>query len=416
MIMQGSKPLHAALLVLLSFVLLIIAPVARAQSITNIAQAYWNQAGKAYAAVSNPVAFDVVQKPVTIDTFVITPAGGQSMSFVPSMCGGAMLPVGNTVDASIASASAVLANSLHIGDSFFFRVVDTASNKNVNAVDSINARLVTSSGDRESVTIFETGPNTGVFVGAVPTSAIPPSPVQGDCHLSVAVNDTISITVQGTDTVSPIASATLNVLVDPFGLVFDSEDGVPVNGARVSLVDAVTGAAVRTFSPDGVTVWPSIVFTGQTVTDGAGATYPMLPGEYRFPLVAPGQYRVVVQPALPYTVPSTASAAQLATINRPDGFPVNISDASYGKPFTLTAFGPVRIDIPADRPAVAVGLVKTASRDRAQPGDVVFYTLTAKNLEAGHAKRGVVLTDRHRRCCDCARIRSISMVPPIRLP
>ena len=394
MIMQRSKPLHAALLVLLSFVLLIFAPVARAQSITNIAQAYWNQAGKAYAAVSNLVAFDVVQKPVTIDTFVITPAGGQSLSFVSSMCGGAMLPVGNTVNASIASASAVRANSLHIGDSFFFRVVDTAGNKNVNAVDSIQATLVTSSGDRESVTIFETGPNTGVFVGAVPTSAIPPSPVQGDCHLSVAVNDTISITVQGTDTVSPIASATLNVLVDPYGLVFDSEDGAPVDGARVSLVDAVTGAAVRIFSPDGVTVWPSIVVTGQTVTDAAGATYPMLPGEYRFPLVAPGQYRVVVQPASPYTVPSTASAAQLATINRPDGFPININDASYGKPFTLIAFVPVRIDIPADRPAVAVGLVKTASRDRAQPGDVVFYTLTAKNLEAGHAKRGVVLTDR----------------------
>lgn len=72
----------------------------------------------------------------------------------------------------------------------------------------------------------------------------------------VAANDRSSIAVQGTDTVSPIASATLNVLADPFGLVFDSEDGAPVNGAKVSPVDAVTGAPARTFAPDGVTVRP----------------------------------------------------------------------------------------------------------------------------------------------------------------
>lgn len=385
---------QAVLLTILGTLLLACGQAAEAQSITNIAQAYWNQAGKAYTATSNQVAFDVVQKPVTIDTFVDTPVGGQPLSFVPSMCGGVMLPVGTAAAASVANASAVKASSLHIGDSFFFRVVDTAGNKSITAIDSIQATLVTSSGDRETVTIFETGPNTGVFVGAIPTSAIPPSPVPRDCHLSVAANDTIAIAVQGSDTVSPIASATINVLVDPYGLVFDSEDGAPVNGAKVSLVDAVTGAPVRAFAPDGVTVWPSIVFTGQTVTDGAGATYPMLPGEYRFPLVAPGQYRVVVQPPAPYTTPSTSSPAQLATIVRPDGFPVTITDGSFAKPFALTSFGPVRIDIPADRPPVAVGLVKTASRDRAQPGDVVFYTVTAKNLEASHAKRGVVLTDR----------------------
>ena len=392
--MNRFNPFRAVLLTIPSLLLLVFGQGAQAQSITNIAQAYWTQAGKAYTATSNQVAFDIVQKPVTIDTFVDTPAGGQALAFLPSMCGGAMLPVGNAANATVASASAVLANSLHIGDTFFFRVVDTAGNKSITAVDSIQATLVTSSGDRETVTIYETGPNTGVFVGAVPTSAIPPSPVQGDCHLSVAANDTISIAVQGTDTVSPIATAKLNVLVDPFGLVFDSEDGSVVNGAKVSLVDAVTGAPARAFAPDGVTLWPSIVYTGQTVTDASGATYPILPGEYRYPLVAPGQYRVVVQPAAPYKTPSTASAAQLATIVRPDGLPATITDGSFGKPFTLTAFRPVRIDIPADRPPVAVGLVKTASRDRAQPGDVVFYTVTAKNLEAGHAKRGVVLTDR----------------------
>ena len=36
---------------------------------------------------------------------------------------------------------------------------------------------------------------------------------------------------------------------------------------------------------DGVTPWPSTVYTGQSVTDGAGVVYQLLPGEYRFPLL-----------------------------------------------------------------------------------------------------------------------------------
>lgn len=387
------RPQIAALIALLLTVLPALAPAVRAQSITNVAQAYWNQTGKTFTAQSNLVAFDVVQKPITIDTLVTSPVGGQSVSFASSMCGGTMLPVGANSNAQFATASAVSANTLHIGDSVLFRVVDTAANKNANAIDSLSATLSTSGGDRETITIYETAPNSGIFVGAVPTTATPQQPVQGDCRLSVAANDAIAIGVSDMGTTTQIASATLSVLADPFGIVFDSEDGSPVDGAQVMLVDAVTGAQVRVFAPDGVTVWPSVVISGQSVTDAAGRVYPMQPGEYRFPLVAPGQYRVVVKPAPPYAVPSAAPVARLTAILRPDGQPVNISGASFGKPFTLTAVDAVRIDVPADRPPVAVNLTKTASRDRAQPGDVVFYTLVAKNTEANHAKRGVIVTD-----------------------
>jgi uncharacterized repeat protein (TIGR01451 family) len=53
----------------------------------------------------------------------------------------------------------------------------------------------------------------------------------------------------------------------------------------------------------------------------------------------------------------------------------------------------LRIDVPVDRPATAVSLFKTASRARAQSGDVVFYTVTASNADAARVKRGVTVVD-----------------------
>ena len=103
------------------------------------------------------------------------------------------------------------------------------------------------------------------------------------------------------------------------------------------------------FGDDGISTYPSTVITGQTVTDSGGTSYTFPPGDYRFPLVAPGTYRLVVTPVAPYTFASTATAAQLAGLLRPDGQPFVISPGSYGLTFTLSDPAPVRIDIPLDR-------------------------------------------------------------------
>jgi uncharacterized repeat protein (TIGR01451 family) len=70
-----------------------------------------------------------------------------------------------------------------------------------------------------------------------------------------------------------------------------------------------------------------------------------------------------------------------------------IVDASYGKNFTLNSPAAVRVDIPIDRPSIALGLSKSASRGSAVPGDVVFYTVTATNNDPARPKRDVVLVD-----------------------
>lgn len=366
---------------------------ADAQVIRNTAHAHWTFQGQRIDTASNDVVFGIAVPPVTLDTFVVSPGTATSLAFSPSRCGGVVMAVpginGNTAIASVEQAT-----RLHIGDAFYFRLTAPAGNLRPDAIDTVTSELVTSSGDKETIQVYETGPNTGIFVGAMPTTAIPPLPQSGDCRLSVAAHDAISIHCLISGTVKPIAVAQLDVLADPFGFVFDSEDGSPVDGATVSIVDAVSGSPATVFAADGVTRWPASMTTGQAVTDGNGTIYQLRPGEFRFPLVANGTYRLIVAPPSGFVAPSTAPPASLMLLKHGDGSELQISDASYGREFTISSPETVRIDIPVDRPPIAVSIVKSVSRASAQPGDLLSYAITVRNVDPLHGKRGVVVEDR----------------------
>ena len=368
-------------------------PSAQAQTITNVAGAQWSQGGNNYSINSNAVTFSVVQPAVSIKTFVPSSASGQSLPITAPTCGGNIIQLPGGIGTSQPSATVNQASVLHAGDILYFQISAPGANLDSAAVDILTVTLRPTSGDRETLTVFETGTNTGLFVGAIATRAMPPQPIQGDCRLSVTGGDNIAIEAAPAGGGTIIATAQIEVLADPYGLVFDSEDGTPINGARVTLVDALTGAPARVFADDGVTPWPSTVITGQSVTDGAGNVHVMAPGEYRFPLVALGQYRIVIEPPAPYFGPSTASPAQLALLRRPDGNPMVIVPASFGGSFAVSSPAPVRVDIPLDHPPMSVSLTKTVSRPVALPGDAVFYTVTVRNPDSLRAKTGVTLVD-----------------------
>lgn len=243
--------------------------------------------------------------------------------------------------------------SIRAGEQVIFRLVAPAGNRDPAVIDTVSAVITTSGGDREVLTVFETSPDSGVFTGSIPTIATRPS--TDDCRLGLSGGDTILIGGILVGGAQPIAMAMVTVLADPFGLVFDSDDGSPVDGVRVTLVDALTGAVARVFADDGVTGWPSTVITGQPVRDAAGNTYSMAPGEYRFPLAPFGSYRLVVEPVAPYTAPSTATRAQLAGLTRADSRPLLIVDASFGGTCARSSPTPVRVDVPIDRPGLSVG-------------------------------------------------------------
>ena len=167
-------------------------------------------------------------------------------------------------------------------------------------------------GDREQITLTETANSSGECIGYINTIGVPPAVVQGDCRLSVNPGAPLSLRVADRASASLLAIATISFLVDPFGIVFDSGDGAPVPGSRVTIIDTATGQPARVFGDDGVSAYPSSVITGQSVTDSGGTVYNFPPGDYRFPFVAPGTYRLVVQPPAPFTAPSAASPGDLA--------------------------------------------------------------------------------------------------------
>lgn len=224
------------------------------------------------------------------------------------------------------------------------------------------------------VTLTETGPDTGVFAGALP--AVGSDAAMAACEPVFGRDDGLVATFHEDDT---SAGSTAALLSDPAGLVFDSRTAALIDGAQVTLLDAA-GRPATVFGDDGVSRYPSTVTTGATVTDASGRSYPGRPGRYRFPLSSPGRYTLRIVPPADYTAPSTVSRADLAMLRTPGGEPFIISDASFGEPLTLTATAAFEADIPLDRSVGTSLLVtKVASVRDASPGDTIQYRITATN-------------------------------------
>ncbi len=382
---------------------------AAVRTITNIAEATWEADGSSRRIVSNPVRFDVSLAPAlppAIRVFRRAPGGGSELVYRSPRCGAqsnpAQLnrqvertssnPTGNAVS-TLNTSIVQPADRLRGGEPLFFEVTAANANRDSAAIDTLTVLATSVEGDRETMTVFETAPDSGVFTGVIDTFRIPPPLVVEDCRLSVGQDSRITVAAMspGSDTV--MVQTDVSVLVDPFGVVFDSETGQPVDGARVTLVDAATGAPARVFAEDGVTSWPSTVISGNDITDGAGRTATMGAGEFWFPLTATGRYRLVVDPPAPYTAPSSAPRDLLARVTRPDGRSYVIREGSFGDAFVLDNPIPFEVDVPVDRPAMDLALTKTASRTNAAPGDVVFYTVTVRNPDSARIRRAVTLTD-----------------------
>ncbi len=290
-------------------------------------------------------------------------------------------------------ASITPATAIRAGEPLVLRVSAPAQNLNSAAIDSFEAQIVTDSGDSERFMLTESAANSGIFLAMVNTRAIPPAPVPNDCVLSVRPGDELHFDLDNISTGSTIASADLDILIDPFGLTFDSADGTAVNGTQVTIVDAATGAPAQVFGDDGVSSFPSTITAGSTVTDSSGLQYAFPTGFYRFPFLRPGNYRLIITPPAPYTHPSVATPAEIALLTRPDGGQFVIAPGSYGGIITLSDPAPVRIDVPMDRPGGQLSLRKTTSAVTAMPGDVVQYRIEVRNPDRTRNSGPVTVTD-----------------------
>ncbi|MGB5484261.1 MAG: hypothetical protein WBM93_07140, partial [Parasphingorhabdus sp.] len=289
-------------------------------------------------------------------------------------------------------ASVMPTDTIRAGEPLIISILAPGRNLNPLAIDNFDIILTTPSGDREQINIVETTPDSGRFVGMINTAAVPPAPVQGDCILSVKRGDTVDITIQEING-TPIGTANVEILIDPFGEVFDSGDGTPVSGTRVTLIDVATGLPAEVFGDDGVSIFPSTVIAGGTATDSGGNVYDFTDGFYRFPFARPGQYRLLIEPPQPYSFPSAATPQQLTAFRRTDGLPFTIVDGSYGGIIILENPAPVRVDVPLDRPGTPLVLTKSASVALAAPGDAIQYRVTVQNTDPVRNTGQITISD-----------------------
>ena len=398
---KSINRLKAIIATLIAILPVAISP-AGAQTITNTASIEWQVGASILTRASNRVDIPI-ERPtmaLSLSTYQFTGNAGETLLPVPeTFCHGATGNAAVVLEGAFANmarnpASVEQTTQIRAGEPLILSVASSVDNISATTVDTMSAAFTTPGGDTETLDLRETGVNTNLFVGIIRTAAVPPTAVSGDCQLSLHPGESLILASSRPDDGSAIGSLSIDVLIDPFGVVFDSADGAPVPGVRVTLIDDATGQPAVVFGDDAMSHFPSTVMTGSTVTDSGGVTYQFPPGDYRFPFVRPGRYRVVVEPPTPYTAPSRSTPAELAGLLRPDGLPFTLIAGSYGQPFVVDDPAPVRVDIPIDKPGTTLQIHKTASSAVALPGDAVQYRIIVTNGDALRATGTVTVEDR----------------------
>lgn len=277
----------------------------------------------------------------------------------------------------------------HQGEPVFFRVTDLDQNIDPTVQEHVWILITTQeAADRELLLLLETEPDSGTFIGYIQSNGSEPAQHYNG---ALEVNEDDRITMQYTDIGDAADTMVVSAMVDPYGLVFDSSSGQPVDNVRLTLVAAATGLPATVYGDDGVSAFPSEITSGGRFTDSSGKVYAFPSGQYRFPYVAPGTYRLIIQPPDGYSAPSQVSTAVLQTL---PGAPFIIAEpGSRGEDFTLNPGPAVRMDIPVDPVNSGLWLQKTAGRKLAAVGDFVHYSVKIHNTTANMAP-GIVLVDR----------------------
>ncbi|MGE0188015.1 MAG: OmpA family protein [Steroidobacteraceae bacterium] len=396
--MAGALSLFAALAMM---PMMAVAATDSGVVISNTAQLEFARSGLSTTETvnSNTVSATVVPVPsassLSVFRFTDATSATQTTTAGPSQClqNGSFnnLPQPTFANGSSVDASQLLAlirtDIVHANDAVFLQVSDADQNRDAGVIDTTDLIVTSAIGDTETIRLRETGINTGVFVGYIQTRSSATAN-NGDCSLQVD-RDSL-ITAAYTDSYNNTDTSNVSVLVDPYGLIFDSLTGQPVNGARVRLINVATGLPAAVFGDNGSSTYPAEMTTGSAVTDGGGTVYNLPAGVFRFPLVALGQYRLEITPPTGYTF---ASGRSIAELNQLPGAPYRLSTASFGAPFSVTTPAAVAIDLPLDSSGTQLFLTKSTTTTTAAQGDFVQYQLSIQNASNSIQVSNVEVTD-----------------------
>jgi len=401
--MSFTRPGTGALRIGTSLLLALFFGQASAVTISNTAAVDFLDGPTRRTAISNTVTLETIPppSPALVEFWRYAP-GSPASAATPADGGscqnsaGVFAPIPPVTDSAgaviaLASAPIIDAASYQLGEAVFIRLADANRNLDVAARDFIDLRVTSITGDEEVLRLQETGVDTGVFVTALQSAAMPPAATAFDCRLSVVADATM--TASYVDALFPADTAVDSASVDPVSIVFDSSNGLPVDGVTVTLIDVATGLPATVFGVDGTSTYPATVVSGASVTDSSGRIYAQPPGGYQFPLVAPGQYRLEVTPPGGYGAPSVVPLAVLQALRDPTGNPYVLSSGSFGEDFSRQAGPGTRIDIPIDPIQTGLLLQKSASTTEIAVGEYLQYQLTLQNLNTAGAVTDVRISD-----------------------
>ncbi|GFO67213.1 hypothetical protein GMLC_07920 [Geomonas limicola] len=315
-----------------------------------------------------------------------------SSTFAPFAALPAPTPLGASQPLSLASPLPLMtATAYHAGEPVFIRVTDLDQNLDHSVRETITTTIVnTATGETEVLRLTETGPDTGVFVGYIPSRDGSGLSSTGSYNGSIPVTQGNPLTARYVDQVDSSDSSTTSVIVDPLGIVFNSSTGAPIDGATVTLWDVAHNRAASVFGDNGVSSFPSTVVTGSIPKDSTGRAYAFPPGGFRFPFIEPGTYQLRVTPPAGYSVPSAASDAALVQLS---GGPFLITTGSRGETFTVNPGPALRIDIPADPVSGKLWLQKAATKSQVSAGDFLPYQINIQNNDQTLAANTILVTD-----------------------
>ncbi len=263
------------------------------------------------------------------------------------------------------------AESFFAGEMMIVRVIDKGQNGDPNKIETVTSTITTKTGDSIVLRLYEDSPDSGSFYAYVPSTSEASS--ANDPVLSTP--DATSITAEYVDPFDATEQSEDRVLVDPYGVLFDSLTGELLNGAIVTIVDEATLLPAEVFGIDAMSAYPSTVTTGGVVTDASGLVYDLEEGQFLFPLVYPGEYRLLITPPEGYIFPSGFGENDFAALANG---PFEIIDGSYGLTFTVDASGPLHFDVPMDTTR-GLTVTKTAGNVQAALGDFITYTIKVSN-------------------------------------
>ncbi|MEL8055658.1 MAG: hypothetical protein AAGK66_05870, partial [Pseudomonadota bacterium] len=271
------------------------------------------------------------------------------------------------------SLSLVPAEVYLTGETMIVRVTDIGQNGNPGAIETVAVTIVTNSGDRIVLRLYEDISNSGQFYGVFPST---PTPTELNDRVITAPQKE-GLTARYVDAFDSTEISIDTATVDPSGRVFDSFTGALLDGVEVTLIDAETGLPADVKGIDGTSNFPSTIVTGASQKDGVGLAYNISRGEFIFPSVRPGTYRFAISAPDLYNYPSVRQPNDFVTL---DNAPFRITPASFSETFTVETTGPINLDIPLD-PTGELIVNKTADVDAASEGDFVRYTVELDNQE-----------------------------------